>query len=769
MILNNKAKTLINLKLKKSKIPKLKIYTYKNFLKKPEDILEDISSRFNKNIAIRSCSKSEDQQQKSNAGKFKSFLNINPKNKEEVKNKILEVIKSYKKNLITSEFFIQEMVNNIKISGVILTRNLENFLPCYSINYSEGQNSTIVTSGKDGTKTLLYIENNKYKLKNIFSKLINSTKEIEEKTKLQDLDIEFIINKNNEIFILQVRKLVIPKKFLKTRVNQLKLFNNLEKKIKKLKLKNHNLHGETTYFGVMPDWNPAEIIGIKPRPLALSLYQELITDHVWSQNRKMYGYKDLSQFHLMTTFYGTPFVDVRIDFNSWIPDNLDKNISQKLVNYYLKTFKKNKQFHDKVEFEILYTCLTLSSEIKIRNKLKNVLTKNEQMSFINSLKKINLNALKNIDNDIISIKELIKRQKIIEKSNLYYIDKIYWLVEDCKKYGTLPFANIARCAFISTEILNSFVEQKIINTNEKIKFLSSIKTITRELTEDLNKNKKKFLTKYGHLRPGTYEITSGNYKSEFKNYFSSISKNKIPKVKHFIFTKRQKKMINQFILKNKIYKNFEDLISFIKKSIKLREYSKFIFTKNIDLIFDNLQRFGKKFNIKINDLSYIKIHKILDLYFNLSNFKSIENIKKHINDNKIEYFNNKYINLPQVILEPADLFIQKNNEVKINFISNKKIISKVITLNIFKIKNKINYFNGIVCIENADPGYDFLFTKNIKGLVTKFGGQNSHMAIRCAELNLPAIIGVGENLYNRIINTNNLCIDCVSKKIEFIN
>jgi hypothetical protein len=769
MILNNKAKTLINLKLKKSKIPKLKIYTYKNFLKKPKDILEDISSSFNKNIAIRSCSKSEDQKQKSNAGKFKSFLNINPKNKEEVKNKILEVIKSYKKNLITSEFFIQEMVNNIKISGVILTRDLENFLPCYSINYSEGQNSTIVTSGKDGSKTLIYIKNNKYKLKNIFSKLINSTKEIEEKTKLQDLDIEFIINKNNEIVILQVRKLIIPKKFLKIRVNQLKLFNNLEKKIKKLKLKNHNLHGETTYFGVMPDWNPAEIIGIKPRPLALSLYQELITDHVWSQNRKMYGYKDLSQFRLMTTFYGTPFVDVRIDFNSWIPDNLDKNISQKLVNYYLKTFKKNKHFHDKVEFEILYTCLTLSSEIKIKNKLKNVLTKNEQIAFINSLKKINLNALKNIDNDVISIKELIKRQKIIEKSNLYYIDKIYWLVEDCKKYGTLPFANIARCAFISSEILNSFVEQKIINTNEKIKFLSSIKTITRELTEDLNKNKKKFLKKYGHLRPGTYEITSGNYKSEFKNYFGSISKNKISKVKHFVFTKRQKKLINQFILKNKIYKNFGDLISFIKKSIKLREYSKFVFTKNIDLIFDNLQRFGKKFNIKIDDLSYIKIHKILDLYFNLSNFKSIENLKTHIKDNKIEYLNNKYINLPQVILEPADLFIQRNNEVKINFISNKKITSKIITLNISKIKNKINYFNGIVCIENADPGYDFLFTKNIKGLVTKFGGQNSHMAIRCAELNLPAIIGVGENLYNRIINTNNLCIDCVSKKIEFIN
>ena len=80
----------------------------------------------------------------------------------------------------------------------------------------------------------------------------------------------------------------------------------LEKKINKLKQKHYSLFGNTTFFGVMPDWNPAEIIGIKPRPLALSMYQELVTNHIWSENRKIYGYKDLSQFHLMTTFYGTP-------------------------------------------------------------------------------------------------------------------------------------------------------------------------------------------------------------------------------------------------------------------------------------------------------------------------------------------------------------------------------------------------------------------------------------------------------------------------------
>ena len=77
--------------------------------------------------------------------------------------------------------------------------------------------------------------------------------------------------------------------------------------------------------------------------------------------------------------------------------------------------------------------------------------------------------------------------------------------------------------------------------------------------------------------------------------------------------------------------------------------------------------------------------------------------------------------------------------------------------------------DGIICIENADPGYDFLFSKNIKGLITKYGGQNSHMAIRCAELNLPALIGVGEKVYNKILENKYVKIDCNLKKIDFIN
>ena len=769
MIKFSKAKNLKRLKLKKASIPKLKIYKSKYFFNNKKKIIKNINNFFRAKVAIRSSSHEEDQIKKSNAGKFKSYLNINPKDHLLLEKKIFQVIKSYKTKVKNSEFFVQNMVKDIKISGVVLTRNLENFIPCFNINYFSGADSTNVTSGKKGSRNLIYFDNRKYKINQKFQKLILVVKEIQKVTKTEDLDIEFIIDKNKKIHILQVRNLIVPKKFAKLKYNKNLIYEKLEKKISKLKKKHYALYGDTTYFGVMSDWNPAEIIGIKPKPLALTLYRELVTDHVWAENRKIYGYRDLSQFHLMTSFYGTPFIDIRIDFNSWLPEALPKKLSNKIINFYLKTFKEKKYFHDKIEFEIVFTCYSLNTKTKINKRFKNLLNKNEKSIFTKQLIEINKIAIGQIDKDFSLIKNLIINQNLVKKSSIYYIDKIYWLIEDCKKFGTLPFAGLARCAFIATEILNSFVEENIFSEEDKLNFLGSLNTITSEMRYEMVKGKAEFLRKYGHLRPGTYEITSPNYRDNFKNYFhnyNKLKKLKRKKVPEFVFNSKQKSKINKFIKEAKIYRNFDELILFIKKSIKYREYSKFIFSKSIDMIFENLEKFGSKFSIKKDDLSYIKINEILELYFNLTDSKSIDNIKKHIQENKKEYLNDKNISLPDIIITDRDLYIQNKNISKINYISNKVIIDKIIE---FKKHNLDKNLNGIVCIDNADPGFDFLFSKNITGLVTKYGGQNSHMAIRCAELNLPALIGVGDQIYKKIISCKSLKIDSTLKKIELIN
>ena len=80
-------------------------------------------------------------------------------------------------------------------------------------------------------------------------------------------------------------------------------------------------------------------------------------------------------------------------------------------------------------------------------------------------------------------------------------------------------------------------------------------------------------------------------------------------------------------------------------------------------------------------------------------------------------------------------------------------------------ENDSNLKGKIVLIRAADPGYDYLFSKNIAGLITCYGGANSHMAIRASELALPSVIGVGEERFATLCKAKRVRIECGSEQI----
>ena len=75
---------------------------------------------------------------------------------------------------------------------------------------------------------------------------------------------------------------------------------------------------------------------------------------------------------------------------------------------------------------------------------------------------------------------------------------------------------------------------------------------------------------------------------------------------------------------------------------------------------------------------------------------------------------------------------------------------------------------NILMIPSADPGYDWIFSKNIGGFITMFGGVNSHMAIRAGELGIPAVIGAGEVLYRQWSMAKSIQIDCANKQVHIL-
>ena len=767
---NSKAQNLIKLKNKKINVPEFLYFKVSDFKKNKSLILKNIKKRFKGLVAVRSSASDEDSKKNSLAGYYSSFLNVPSANKKMTEDKINLVIESYKRGKgRNNEVLVQKMVKNIKISGVLLSRDINNYNPCYVINYFKGDDTSAVTSGKRKTKSIKFFVNKKYNLKYPFNKLIIIVEKIK-KIFNSDIDVEFIIDNKNNIHIVQARNLYVNKIIHNKNIYNnkffLRIFSGLEKKIFKLKKKHHNLFGNDNFFGVMPDWNPAEIIGKKPKPLALSLYKELVTDHIWSENRANYGFSNLKQFHLMTTFYGTPYIDVRIDFNSWLPKDLDNTIKKKLVNFYLNKFKNNKNYHDKIEKEIIFSCYSFNTNERIINELKNILSLKEKKLLIKSLKKINKLAYEKKIIDLNKIEKLKDKQKKVEKSNLYFIDKIYWHIEECKEFGTLPFAGLARCGFIAIELLNSMVLKKIISTRDKDLFLRSINNISSSIIEDFkNFNKKMFLKKYGHLRPDTYEITSLNYSQAYTKYFKKNSKIKKTN-KNFHFKKDQIKKIEKYLKSMSFYGGHKNFINFIKDSIWAREYSKFVFAKSIDLVFKNLELFGKKLNISKKKLSYLDINDILNIYYNLSSENLVKSLKNKIRNNLQDYNVNKIIQLPDVIINPKDIYLQDLRDNSPNFITNNITKGEIKKINVSD--KKFDLINKIVCIENADPGFDFIFSHKIKGLITKYGGFNSHMSIRCSELSIPAAIGVGDEIFESLSNKNRIELNCENKKLILI-
>ena len=442
---------------------------------------------------------------------------------------------------------------------------------------------------------------------------------------------------------------------------------------------------------------------------------------------------------------------------------MKKNIKKKLLNFYLTKFKNNTYLHDKIEFEIIFSSYTFNLKKRLLRELpRNQFSNDERKEIYNSLKDLTLKIFseKNLS-DLAKINYLTTFNYSKKLDEIYEIDKIFLLINYCKNYGTLPFSNLARSAFISIELLNSLIELKIFSTEDKENLIKSINLVTTQFINDKNnKSKKAFLQKYGHLRPDMYEISNKNYKEGFKEYFSQNYNQKL-KLFNFKLNKSQKKKINLLLKKEKINLNSDQLIDFITKSIFGREYAKFVFSKTIDLIFQNIKILMKRLNIDVRLASYLSIETILastnDL--EISNLKKVflEDIKK----NQRKYISNNLIKLPPVIVSGEDLYIHTDAN-KINFVSSKKVTSKLANIS----KKNIKDLNGkIVLIENADPGYDYIFNQKIIGLITKYGGINSHMTIRCSELGIPAAIGIGENLYDKICLKKNITIDCQTKRI----
>ncbi|MDY3113034.1 MAG: PEP-utilizing enzyme [Helicobacter sp.] len=765
---STKAQNLKNLqsRLKSAKILPLLVITKVNFKQNSQEVLNSIYKLKTQNLILRSSSRAEDSKSVSNAGAFLSIANVESQNKKAVLEALLKVADSMPN--ADDEILIQPSLENIDSCGVAFSVDKDNFAPYYCIEYDKSGSTHSITDGSSKEKFSFYAHREIKEVQNKnLAQVITLLRELEGLFNYPYLDVEFAFSEG-ELYCLQVRPLVKGELNLSDKLPLVAL-ERLSRRVVNLQKARVGVYGSRSIFGVMPDWNPAEIIGLKPKRLALSLYKEIITDKIWAYQRDNYGYKLLRSHPLMHSFLGMPFIDVRLSFNSFIPKNLDSKIAQKLVDYYLIKLEQKPHLHDKVEFEIIFSCYDLNTPFKLKNLLNCGFNENE-------IKRLEF-ALLELTNNIINpdsglyLKDLAKISKLgehyreITESNLPLIDKIYWLLEECKRYGTLPFAGIARAGFVAVAMLNSLVEIGFFSESEKNDFLNSLHTISKELSAEVAKmgenveSQKAFLEKFGHLRAGTYNILSPRYDEAFSEYFSDNFNAKSPHISKFSLSEKRQRELENLFREHGLQITSKEFFNFLKLAIEWREWAKFEFSRLLSKAIVLIGELGENYGINKEEMAHLDINSILELYSSLYALNPKQRFLDEISQNKQEYELTLALKLPSLLRSSEEIFSFFEMQNKPNFITQKSIVADAVGENSKELEGKI------VLINAADPGYDYLFSKNIAALITCYGGANSHMAIRASELGLPAAIGVGVELFNKLKGAKKIALDCGSGQI----
>ncbi len=782
-----KAKTLDRIKdrITHFNIPKFIYFDKSEWLRNKDEVLRKIQSEFcGSSLAVRSSASDEDGAERSMAGEYESVLNVSSDNIGDITSAVDRVFLSYQKNgerVHDDEVIVQKMINNTSLSGVIFTHDLNTGAPYYVVNYDDvsGKTDTVTSGGSKHSNRTLYIHRGTADAlrSERFQSLIRAVQDLEEIMESRFLDIEFAVSRDLEPILFQVRAITTQPnwnravaKRINATLNGIQLF--VREKFRPM----NGVYGKSTVLGQMPDWNPAEMIGRAPRNLAYSLYEKLITEDAWRVARERMGYAVPAGQPLMVSLAGQPFIDTRLSFHSYLPGTLSDEISEKLVDVWVKKLKDHPELHDKVEFDVAITIYSFDIDEKIKSHTGGMLTEKETSEFKDSLHNLTHDLILgtnkgSIDKALADIDYLGKRQSLAgEKAIDMDLNSLFTMIKDCISYGTIPFSILARHGFIARTILISLQKSGIFTADDIGRLQRGIRTVAGDLVGDMIKlqnseiGRDEFMELYGHLRPGTYDILSLRY-DQIEDFGTNGQLSIDHEIEPFTLDTDKKEAINK-LLKAEGFEGIDAdfLHNYFQRAIAGREYGKFIFTRTVSNMLELIANFAELNGLSRDEVSHIKIDDILAIA-TASDEKSIEDRLRNKAEEGAEFHNvSSAIRLPQVLFDEEGVHVVPFQVSHPNFITDKRVDAECIYLksssNLPEIEDKI------ILIESADPGFDWIFAHKIAGLITKFGGANSHMAIRCAEFNIPAAIGCGEQRFEACTKGRKISMDCAAGLIQ---
>lgn len=581
-----KAETLVALteRLASARVLPSHVFSVSEWQRDPDAMLHAILANpsLTGPLIVRSSAAAEDGSTSSLAGRFTSCRA--EAERDALARAIETVVTSYGDTTSSKDqVLIQPFLGQTQCSGVAFNRDPKTGSFYDVIDYTFESDTELVTSGKSG---LLRAYRSAHWARGEvhpapLGQVIALLTELEGLFGEIPLDCEFAVA-DGQLFLFQVRPLTCAAHPTLTPTQHARVGQQVHLAIETLLKPKPDVLGERTILGVMPDWNPAEMIGIRPRPLALSLYRFLVTDHIWAQSRRKYGYRDTRNVPLMISVHGLPYIDVRASFNSLLPAKLDVAPATRLVDACLARLEANPQLHDKVEFDVMPTC----HSFRLAERLEQLeLSSGDTSEISAALHDLTCGFLRGrgkrqFDIDSGKIRQLTALQKVAVEANQDVPTQLHRLLSDCRRLGTGAFAGLARAAFVGTEFLRSAVMREFVEQAESDALMGSLDTPMASLVLDAHRiSREEFVSRYGHLRPGTYDIRVPTYADNLDAYIG-VPPSGQEVARSLVLSTTSRTRLARALEAERIPTGVEGFLSFIRETITTREHAKFVFTRS---------------------------------------------------------------------------------------------------------------------------------------------------------------------------------------------
>ena len=727
-------------------------------------------------VIVRSSTVTEDTIAGQPPGTFESTLDVPLNSPKSLSKSITRVIESYKRDRLIAdigdknEVIVQRQLLKPLLSGVLSSRDISSREPYYIVEYDDISGRTdAVTSGKPCKRVYIF---RKAELSEWpWDAILRVAKSIERILASEQLFIEFAVSDARTVHVFQARQMRAS--------NTPSLFSENKASAIIRSSKAYIDKRRTTVWSDMADWNPAEMLGDRPHPLDISLYEYLITDENWTNARATLGYRNVQPRKLMQTVACKPFIDVEASFLSLTPNALPIELARRLVDNRIKALHQNPELHDKVELELLYTCADVAIPRRTQGLRAAGFSKSEVNEIEDSLCHLTAGILTNAEKYF--AEDAAKRRKLLSwflkdgarssQEPMLLLDEIRRGLMLCRDLGVFPFARLARMAFLARDLIERLIVGGAFSRSWADAVWKSIETVAAEVADSVSALKSErisrvaFNERYGHLRPRTYDITSPRY--DQIDFGQSANRIKLP-TPSLIAPDEDVELLNRIssdLLRAKLPHDVRAFMRFVSVSFKEREQAKFDFTIVLSHCIESIARLGEYLDLTRQELSYLSIKDI----FKTTRNESLQSLRiqwsSKIVERQDEWEATRYLRHPSIIFSPTDLYLIKPFATRPNFITSAKAVGHLVHLTTPIPNAKTRLDGNIVAIDAADPGYDWVFSHRIVALVTKFGGAASHMAVRCAEFGIPAAVGCGYELFQTIVNSVRIEIDCAAKEI----